>query len=239
MQIIEVSEAGSLLDAVYADVLVPSFNPDELEPLESLRSGVEGGTSLVCAILDDAGAPVAAAAADWSPQSRVLLLSYLAVSQGLRGGGHGGALLRHVQQVWFAKFGAYVLLAEVEHPAAHVASSESGDPAARVRFYVRHGGQALDLAYFQPALDEGGDRVYGVILVAMAVEGSPTHLESGPIRRFLQEYLEATEGLGGSDPALDALWSGLDRPEGVPLLPLDQLDRIPVSTKDGPAAAKE
>jgi hypothetical protein len=50
-----------------------------------------------------------------------------------------------------------------------------------------------------------------------------------PLRRFLTEYLEGTEGAVGDDPATKALWTALDQPRGVLLLPLGDLDALPVS----------
>jgi GNAT superfamily N-acetyltransferase len=240
VQIVDVTESGPLLDAVYADVLAPSFPSDELESRESLGRGIATGDTSLATILDATGAPVAAAVVEWSPDSRVLLLSYLAVRPGERGGGYGAALLGYAQRDWVARYGAWALVAEIEHPAAHDGSQAHGDPGARLRFYARNGGRALDLPYFQPALKPGGQRVYGLILAVLAASDAaagarPDHLAAGPLRRFLTEYLESTEGSAGPDPAVDALWRGLERPGGVPLLPLDEPDRLPVSTKDGPA----
>jgi len=239
MQIMDVMESGPVLDAVYLDVLMPSFPADELVTLESLREGIASGDTSVATILDAAGAPLAAAVGDWSPGTGILLLSYLAVRPGQRGGGYGAALLHHAQREWVDRYGAGALLAEVEHPAGHEGSQGYGDPVARVRFYARYGGRALDLPYFQPALQPGGQRVYGLILAVLGMDAAatgagPDLMAVEPLRRFLTEYFETTEGCAGADPAAAALWRGLARPDGVPLLPLDEPERIPLSTKDGP-----
>jgi GNAT superfamily N-acetyltransferase len=226
MDIVEITAPGPLLDAVYTDVLVPSFPPDELVSLEDLREGLAaGGGTSIAATVDAAGRPLAAAAVDWSASTAMLLLSYLAVRPGRRGGGHGAALLRYARGEWFVRHGARMLLAEVEDPRAHAASAGFGDPAARVRFYDRHGGRALDLPYFQPALGPGRERVYGVFLVVLAwtdaaLGAGADRIAAEPVRRFLAGYLGEAEGGVGSDPAVAALWRALDRPDGIPLLAL-------------------
>src|SRR2546423_5460254 len=227
--------AGPLLDAVYADVLAPSFPPDELATRADLVDGLAGGGTSLATILDPAGAPLAAAVVEWAAGSGILLLSYLAARPGARGGGYGAALLGYAQRDWLDRYGAVALVAEIEHPAAHDGNAAHGDPAARVRFYARNGGRALDLPYFQPALAPGGQRVYGLILAVLATGAGPApdRIAAEPLRRFLTEYLIGTEGAVGTDPATEALVRGLDRPGGVPLLPLDEPDRLPVSTKDG------
>jgi hypothetical protein len=240
MQIVEVTESGALLDRVYADVLTPAFPPDELVTLDSLRDGIGSGETAIAAILDAPGAPLAAAVGDWWPDSGILLLSYLAARASERGGGHGSALLGHAQRDWVRRYGAGALLAEIEHPAAHPASAEHGDPVARLRFYARHGGRALDLPYFQPAVRPGGERVYGLILAVLAMTDAvagagPELMAVEPLRRFLSGYLEVTDGSAGHDPAVAALWRATERPGGVALLPLDKPDSLPVSTKQGPA----
>jgi GNAT superfamily N-acetyltransferase len=224
-QATEVTAPGALLDAVYFDVLAPAFLPDELMPAESVRRGVESGSKLVAAILDEDGTPVAAAVGDWWPASRVLLLAYLAVRPGLRGGGHGGALLEHVRDRWLPRLGGRALFAEVEHPAAYSGSGPYGDPVARLRFYARHGGRALDFPYFQPVLNPGGQRVYGLILIVLALADGGDTAPTDLVRGFLTEYFTAAEGSPDAP-----LLHRLDQPGGIPLLPLDDPARIPRST---------
>jgi GNAT superfamily N-acetyltransferase len=224
-QVTEVTAPGHLLDAVYFDVVAPSFRPDELMPAEAVRRGVERGSKLVAAVLDEAGTPVAAAVGEWWPASRVLLLGYLAVRPGRRGGGHGGALLEHVRDRWLARLGGRALFAEVEHPAAYAGSEPYGDPVARLRFYARHGGRALDLPYFQPVLKPGGQRVYGLILTVLALADGGDTVPADLVRGFLTEYFTAAEGSPDT-----ALLHRVDRLGGIPLLPLHDPERIPRST---------
>ncbi|HSV66696.1 MAG TPA: GNAT family N-acetyltransferase [Mycobacteriales bacterium] len=232
----EITGPGPLLDTAYDEILAASFPGDELMTAEDLRDDLAAG-SLGAAILDDHGRPLAVAIGTWSASSDVLLLSYLAVRPGYRGAGLGGALLARSRDVWLPRVGGCALLAEVEHPAAHPASEAYGDPVARLRFYARHGGRALDLPYFQPALAPGRHRVYGLVLVALALTSTGAGRRVGtvapePVRRLLTRYFTATEGAVGDDPASTALWRCLDRPEGVPLLPLDDPAALPLSQPD-------
>jgi GNAT superfamily N-acetyltransferase len=243
LRIVEITEPGLALDAVYFDVLQLSFPPSELVTVDALGRGVASADASVASLVDSAGCPFAAAVAEWSPTSGVLLLTYLAARPEDRGRGLGSALLRHVRREWVLRYDACAMLAEIEHPAAHRGSAMFGDPAARLRFYAERGGRALDLPHFQPALRPGGERVYGLILAVLELAGAaqgarPGRMAAEPLRRFLTEYLDGTDTGAGSDPAVAALWRGLDRPDGVPLLPLEEPSGLWISTASGPVLPK-
>lgn len=228
------------LPAVHRDLLTPAFPPSELVSLAELRSGLAEGTTVVTVASDDAGTPVAVAVGDFAPASQVLLLSYLAVHPGQRSQGLGGRLLTEVTGAWQDRFRPCLTVAEVEHPAAHAADDWRGDPAARLRFYARYGAQALDLPYFQPALSPEHGRVYGFLLLVLACRrpcrgARPGTVAPDPVRRFLTGYFLGTEGGQPEDPAAVALWQALDRPDGVPLLPLTDPARLPRSVDPAPA----
>ncbi|HET8661420.1 MAG TPA: GNAT family N-acetyltransferase [Micromonosporaceae bacterium] len=238
MHVIEVDQPGSLLDAVYTDVLTPAFPADELVTLDSLRAGVGQAGISILAVVDDDGTPTAGAIGEWSPDTGVALLAYLAVSQDARSRGLGGMLLSQAMQSWQQRWHPCALLAEFEHPAAHPASQAYGDPVARLRFYRRHGARGLDLPYFQPALRTETSRVYGVILSVLALSDkcrgtAPDTAASDPIRRFLIEYLEQTEGKVGEDGACASLFHALERPTGIPLLTFDDPSMLPCSEPYG------
>ena len=240
-RIVQVDPALPLFDAVYTDILTPSFPPEERGGLEELRAGVAGGSTRVLAALDDDGSPTAAAVGDWSETTGVALLSYLAVRSGRRGAGVGGDLLAAAMADWRERWRPALVLAELEHPSAHGTSEAYGDPDQRVRFYARRGLRALDVPYFQPGLTPGAPRVYGFMLCALEVAeagagpGTDT-VDGARITRFMADYLEGGEGAVGTDPACLALFAALDRPGGVPLIDVTQYERVPVSTPDGPAA---
>ncbi|MFD7918575.1 hypothetical protein ACFV3R_05040 [Streptomyces sp. NPDC059740] len=121
----------------------------------------------------------------------------------------------------------------MENPRGRGAHREHGDPAARLRFYARHGGRALDVPFFQPALRHTGRRVPDMLLVVLP-PCPPTdaagRLPGAAVRTFLAGYLREYEGGPGDDPGVRALWQAVDRPGGIPLLPLDDLDALPLSS---------
>jgi GNAT superfamily N-acetyltransferase len=244
MEVVELEQPGPLLDAVYREVLAPSFAPAELVTLDELATGLrDGGTSVTAVFTDPrppaAGRPVAAVVGDWSPASRVQLLSYLAVLPLSRGTGIGGRLLGQASGAWQRRRRPCVILAEVEHPAAHQATEEYGDPAARLRFYAGHGATALDLPYFQPALRPETGRYYGMILLCLHLDpelagSAPGTVATAPLHTFLTRNLAGAEGAGPpgggpADPAVDRLLAALDRPAGIPMLAIERVDELPVS----------
>lgn len=232
------AEPDALLDTVFSEILMPAFSRDELGTLEQMRASVRHGISRVLVALDDDGKPIAAAVGEWSAATRVVLLGYLAVAGHSRSGGVGGTLLEHALHAWRREFEPRAILTELEHPAAHPAvSAEHGDPAARLRFYGRHRTRALDVPYFQPALGPDRDRVYGLVLAALWVgpEGTgtaPDTVDGTLVGDFMREYFEETEGKVPDDPAARALFAALDRPDGIPLLPLDEPGGLPVSVPE-------
>ena len=227
-------DTGPLLDKVYEVVLSPSFQPNELGTLEGLRSGVDSGEARVLAVLDESGAPVGAAVCEWSEDSRVLLLAYLAVLGPYRSHGLGGRLLGHVTGALREELRPRAILAEFEHPAVYEGSAAFGDPLARLRFYARHGGRALLMPYFQPALKPGATRVFGLILgvLWLGADGagaSADTIDPELVKEFLTEYFVGTEGTLPDDEQVRLEWAALDRPEGVPLVALGDGSTIPIS----------
>jgi GNAT superfamily N-acetyltransferase len=232
MRIANVDAATPLFDAVYNDVIRPSFLPDELVSLEDLRAAVLAKEADLVAIVDESDAPIAAAVGEWSPTTEIVLLAYLAVRSGVRSTGLGGELLSHVTALWRTRWKPVAILAEIEHPLAHSATEAYGDPVKRLRFYARHGLRALDIPYFQPALKPGFGRVFGILLTLVwlsdeGVGAEPDTADGERIRRYLVEYLTATEGRAGADEAAKALLTALDRRGGVPILSLDDPSVLP------------
>lgn len=232
MRVVHVQDSDPLLESLYTDILARSFPSDELQTAEWLRSGVADGTVLAAAALDSSGAAIGAAIGQWSPWARTLLLAYLAVLPGSRGSGAGGLLLSEVTRAWQQRLQPRATFAEVEHPLANSVSVAYGDPSARLRFYARHGARALDIPYFQPALRPGSGRVYGMLLTVLAPAPECAGAHAGTltpdlVRSFLEAFYQET--IVGTDPASLALRRALDRPEGIPLLPLTEPGRLPVS----------
>jgi GNAT superfamily N-acetyltransferase len=231
MRTVDIGRDSPLLDAVYDELLVPSFPAGELSTLAELRAGMGPGLLWVTAAVHD-GRPEGVAVAEWSPRSRVLLLSYLAVRPQGRSSGVGSALMAEVRSHWQDRVRPLLTLAEVEHPAAHTPHPEHGDQTARLRFYARHGARALDVPFFQPALRPGADRVPGLLLVVLAtapdLAGSDS-VPAAPVREFMTEYFEQTEGAVPDDSAATSLFAAMP-PDGIGLLPMDDPATLPCTT---------
>jgi len=222
MRIAELDAEGPRIDRLYEEILQPSFPPDELCTLESVQFLAGSGRGLVWAAFADDDTILGAAVGDWDPDTRVMLLSWLAVRPGHRGGGIGGPLLDRAMAEWRTRHDPCLILAEVEDPAIHEASEDKGDPVARLRFYQRRGARALDIPYFQAALGPDKSRVRGLLL--MVLHADPTFAGDQPdtvrgtvIRAYLETYQRVCEGEVGTDEESARMFKAIDRPGGVPL----------------------
>jgi len=224
------------LASLWHDVLAPSFPPAELVPLDDLRVGRRAGLQSAYGVEHD-GRVTAGAVASWSPATRVLLLDYLAIAPGGRGGGVGGRLLDGSVARWRRELRPALVLAEVEHPAHHAPHDRHGDPAARLRFYARHGARVLALPYFQPGMGgPGTPRVPAMLLVALGLADDAAGSVPGPpVRGFLAEHLAACEGSLADDAATRRLLEAASA-DRVPVVdPADPsaLRGVPVGTLEG------
>jgi GNAT superfamily N-acetyltransferase len=223
MRIYEATTSGPVIENFYHQILVPSFPADELISLDEVQEGANEGHSSIWLAEDTDGTILAGAIAEWDDSVRVLLLSYLAVRPGIRGGGIGGPLYLTALESWRQKFKPCLILAEVEDPEFHSGSEEHGDPAARLRFYSNRGSRILDLPYFQPALHPGVERVSGLLLIALHVDpefagpGGADTVDAAVVRKYLENYQTQYEGKVATDDQAMSMWQALDRPEGVRL----------------------
>ncbi|BCJ28398.1 GNAT family N-acetyltransferase [Actinocatenispora sera] len=231
LTVTEVRRTGPLVDAVYTDILQPSFPPAELVSLAALRDAITARRATLTVALDATGEPWGAAVGEWYESARVMLLGYLAARPGSRGHGVGGRLLEQAIRTWSERYRPCVVLAEVERPDRHRASLAHGDPTGRLRFYQRYGASALDLPYFQPALRADEDREYGMLLIALHVEQQYRReeraIDAEPVRRFWLDHLGATEG-APADSAARRMAAALAA-EQVAVRPLDQYRNIAVA----------
>lgn len=238
VELVDLVDPADLAD-LHAQVLTPSFPPAELIDLDDLLAGCASGALYALGVIRD-GRVVAGAVGSGAAPGGVVLLVYLAIAPGERGGGIGGALLDGAVARWVAQFSPAYVLAEVEHPAHHTASVEHGDPAARLRFYARHGAQVLAVPYFQPGIGPDGPRVPALLLVTLYVDdsaraGSPgpdghERVSAPPLRDFLTAYLLGSEGSLRDDAATRALldsvagaWVDLVSPENLADVPVGLL----------------
>lgn len=160
---------GSALSAadharVYDELLASSLPPAERDDRPDYLAAVADGAYRVTVARAGSGAVVGAAVLEDLPRCGATLLAYLAVDAGLRGGGVGSALVRHV----IAVNRSPALLAEVEDPRVH-GDTGFGDPARRAEFYRRLGALVLDVPYYQPPIAPGEPPVAGMMLLALAL----------------------------------------------------------------------
>jgi GNAT superfamily N-acetyltransferase len=225
MRIVELDAEGPAVERVYNEILTPSFPADEMCPLKSVQTMADAGLGLVWAAVDDEGETLGCAVGDWDAELRVMLLSWLAVRPGLRGGGIGGPLLSAAMTEWQRRCAPCLILAEVENPEQRQVSDAYGDPIARLRFYQRRGARILDLPYFQAALGPEKSRVYNLFL--MVLHADPSFAGAGEdtidgevLRKYLEKYQIQCEGVIGTDDDAVRLWQAVSRSNGVALLPV-------------------
>ena len=195
----------SLIDDAYSEILEPSFGPDELDTLDTLLDGLAKSEVWgLCAV--DGEMPVGCVLGYPFPQSNVLLIGYLTIKPGLRGGGIGAKLMDEAQQRWFGKDGLTLVVAEVEDPRRHPAVGDV-DPKRRAQFYARRGAQVVVGPYFQPRLEGAGKkRVYDLFLTilggnAEAITGENS-VRAEQLTNFILEYFRDS-GEGSDFPRAD------------------------------------
>jgi GNAT superfamily N-acetyltransferase len=212
----------------YRIVLTPHFRGDELETEENIAVGLRsGGTRALVARTED-GTIVGGAVVDWFARSHVLLLSYIAVLPGLRGGGAGVKLIAAaVSGEGAAGVDPLLVVAEVEDPRHFSNDPVLGDPEARVRFYERLGARTLPVPFVQPALGAGRDRVPHLLLMVLGGSLAPRgtqRVDGETVELFLREYFEGCEGpLSPDDTSAQNLLAACRQPGGLPLLLIGDL----------------
>ncbi|WP_380168158.1 GNAT family N-acetyltransferase [Jannaschia sp. R86511] len=181
--------------AVHATLLAPVFRPEELLSPADLRAGHGPGGSSPSTVLLAGDRPVAVMLGEWFCRRRALLLSYLSVSDTVRGAGLGTRLLEQALPTWWGDEPEPTVLAEVDDPAVWPADALGGDPRARLRFYARHGARLAGLPYVQPSLPGGPGRGTGMLLLRLRRgAGEPV----APAE-FLRDYYATYEGPGAAE----------------------------------------
>lgn len=216
------------LTRVHEILMAPNFPPDELIAVEDLVAGVVAGVASVH-VVGPTHDPVAVAVWETLEGTSAVMLAYFATREDQRGRGVGSTLLRELLAGISAQHPNTVVLAEVEHPGYHDAHPMHGEPAARLRFYLRLNGAILDVPYFQPPIDEGQEPVYGMLLLVL---DPPAHLvRDGRLAPEAGLAQALPTVMAAADPAqhpVAALFEAAARPQGVRLLGLDQLSEVPV-----------
>lgn len=222
---------SDLIARIYRELLEPAFPPDELDPLELIRSGVlgEGETPILAlAAQDDSGSLLGCVIGYPDEPAAVLLIGYLAVRGDRRSRGIGSALLEGAREAWYDAPTCNLVVAEIEDPRFH--HSEGEDTERRVSFYVREGAELVGAPYFQPRLGEDAERIYDMLLIVLAgkpsaiVERQPgaRFVRSDALLGFLENYIAGAEGEAAltGDSEIDWLLKPYRSELLIPLLPL-------------------
>ncbi|WFE23528.1 GNAT family N-acetyltransferase [Solwaraspora sp. WMMD937] len=213
-----------LLTRTYSEILEPSLPADQLDGLDELAGRVADGTAHMSVALHG-DEPVGTIVVDVLDECDALLLSYLAVRPGARGGGIGRAMVERWLPVWRERTGTRAIIAEVEDPRHHDATMY-GDPAARLRFYQRQGFNLVPVPFAQPRVRPDAERVPGMLL---AVWPGDQRLPGTTLRAFVAEYYVSAEGPEvHDDPLFNALLAMIDRCGPTPeLIPPHRYMEIP------------
>jgi hypothetical protein len=215
------------LSNFYTEVLTPSFRPAELVDADALLEAVRSGRTLVSVAVGSDGTVLGGMVADWHQDSRVLLLSYLAVRPCSRSQGVGQTLIGTTGPVWLAQLAPLVALAEVEDPR-YFPGTEYGDAVARLQLYTRYGVRMLPVPYMQPEVRPGHGRVRHLLLVVFFVDDAacpaPGRVDGDIVERFVERYFSTVEGPARDDDVeLARLRAACRQPGGLPLQHVDDL----------------
>ena len=214
--------AEILLRELHEKVLAASFPPEEYIPPTTFEP--VGELALIAS--DDDGLVLGGAIGEL--YSAALLLGYLAVRPGLRGGGVGSTLLAAVKERWVGQ--RPVTFLELDDPRYHQPDAGYGDPAARLRFYGAFGIRLLAIPYFQPRLRDDLPRGYHLFLGVIPPEGEapPTTMPASEVTGFLEEYFEACEGDGAlADPGVRWLLDAVGGQQEISLVDVGEYDGLP------------
>jgi GNAT superfamily N-acetyltransferase len=211
----------------YQRILAPHFRADELEVSGTFATRLKSGDARALVARTALGQIVGGAVGDVFPETRVLLLSYIAVPAEGRGTGTGALLMKAVTEVWSRRFNPSLFVMEVEDPRHFQNEAAFGDPEARVRFHERHGARALPIPFFQPALGPDGNRIRNLMLMVFGGTEAPQgaeRVDGRIVEAFLTEYLEGCEGpISPDDAEAQSLLAACRRPGGLPLLKASEL----------------
>ncbi|BBZ72018.1 GNAT family N-acetyltransferase [Mycobacterium paraseoulense] len=238
------TEAGAgVIEEIYREILHPSFGPDELDSLDTIVGALaDSGSDApwgLCAF--DYETPVGCLLGYPYPHSGALLIGYVSVKPGLRGGGIGHVLMDAAERRWHADPNTTLVLAEVEDPRRHPVVGDI-DPKRRAAFYARRGAQVVVGPYFQPRLDaEGKKRVHDLFLTVLSGSRDAITPENSvcaeQLADFLIEYFRDS-GEGSDFPRVDdeegnRLLAWYRDRETVALHPLADYARIEIPRMSG------
>lgn len=175
------------LGEVYDAILAPSFPASQLVDRASFLTHSTWGEVLVTTGAD--GELKAAAVGDYSRETELLLVEYLAVAPGERASGAGGELFTAAGERWNKLVSPGAFLAELSRPGADPDTESHGDPERRLAFFSRLGMKALALPYYQPAVSPDqvpvADLLLGIVVQEPSWVDGEAFLEGSRIEAFL------------------------------------------------------
>jgi GNAT superfamily N-acetyltransferase len=219
LEIVDLRETRdeNLLKEIYGGLYERSFpDDDEREDLDFWRENLWDAKpgSLVVHFLvaghalgDPAARRVAGfIGSEYYPRSRVGLVTYIGVDPDWREGGIGRVLMDAAYRALASDARAAgtslrAVFAEIHEPTRIEPNKDSIAPRDRVAIMGRYGGRRVPIPYVQPALGEGRERAYGLMLVAFprrrrdfARRRGVGAVPAEAVRDFLDELFEASEG---------------------------------------------
>lgn len=222
---------GPVLADFYQTVLRSNFSVDELETEEDILEGMQEGRTFGLLARSGDGVIVGGAIGDWYSRSKVMLFSYLAVPEQLRGNGIGTQILLDAKRIWTEDLAPLLIVVEVEDPRFYT-DTGFGDPLRRVALYENTGCRSLPIPYLQPALRPGTSRVPHLLLMVFGgatVPPGAERVDGTIVEDFLVEYFELCEGAPSDhDPEYQALLQRCRQPGGLPLLLVKDLPPLSV-----------
>lgn len=229
--------SASVIRDIYHDILEPSFGTNELDTLETLLEGLANDEAWgVCAL--DGDTPLGCVLGYPYRKSRVLLIGYVTVRPGLRGGGIGSALMDAAEQRWSEGSDVSLVVAEVEDPRRHPVIADI-DPKRRAEFYARRGALVVVGPYFQPRLAGGGKkRVYDLFLTVLDAKANRENtVRADQVTQFILEYFrdsgEGTDFPRSDDDEGSRLLAWYGERETVPLRPMADYAEIEIPRLSG------
>jgi GNAT superfamily N-acetyltransferase len=221
-------DAAALLRALHEEVLARSFSPDEYMPPVAFEPSDE----LALIACGDGGEVLGGAIGEM--YSTAVLLAYLAVRPGLRGGGVGSTLLAAVRERWPGR--RPVMFVELDDPRHHDPDPGYGDPAARLRFYGAFGTRLLAIPYFQPRLRDDLPRGFHMFLGVITPGGAvaPATMPASEVAGFLREYFAVCEGSQAlDDPAVQWLLDAAAAAGEIGLVGVEEYAGLPDAAPPG------
>lgn len=176
---------------IYEQLLQPAFRADELLDFEDLVAYYTGIDAEPSSVLINHGQPIGVLLAERYVDDRLVLLTYLAVAETVRGRGTGSMLMDDLTAKMRLLGTEVITVAEVEDPRVWPGDAKTGNAQARLLFYERRGARLIPVTYFQPRLRESGHRVPGMFLIRV---DHVKNFSKELLGQFLVEYFTACEG---------------------------------------------